>query len=99
MKHSASPVAAIKKKGSPNITFKAKNKENQSKEEIKISLEADEGSSLPADSDLSLQTPPHKNTEFENFKKGSGQKIHSAFLNNKGIIMCPHDDKGSNPCG
>lgn len=30
------------------------------------------------------QSPPPKEDEFEKFKKGRGQKIHEAFLGNKG---------------
>ena len=33
------------------------------------------------------QTPPPREDEFEKFKKGRGQKIHEAFLSNKGIYM------------
>ena len=43
-------------------------------------------------SDEISQEPPPREEEFEKFKKGRGQKIHEAFLSNKGGLVMSSDE-------
>ena len=58
------------------------------KEELKVLVDANEEGRSSSHSSMEevSQTPPPKEDEFEKFKKGRGQKIHEAFLSNKGIV-------------
>jgi hypothetical protein len=59
------------------------------RDELKVMVDASEEGRLSSHSSVedTSQTPPPKDDEFEKFKKGRGQKIHEAFLGNKGLVI------------
>lgn len=80
-------------KGTASVALSVKHKDSTHKasipkEELKVLVDASEEgrSSSQSSTEEISQTPPPKEDEFEKFKKGRGQKIHEAFLSNKGIM-------------
>ena len=92
-KRSGSPVSIPKKssKGAsstPGPTGRGKDSSKSlPREELKVMVDTSEEGRCSSHSSVDevSQSPPPKDDEFEKFKKGRGQKIHSAFLSNKGM--------------
>ncbi len=89
MKRVVSPIASMRKVRNYR---ESTSKSMVTREEFRVQVDTSEegrGGSSPSSAEDISQSPPPKEEEFEKFKKGRGQKIHEAFLANKGKAMHP----------